>query len=54
MVGGIGIGAGLAGPAKTGPLLLKLKIKFHFCKMQVINRSASVIFRLVSKRVSYY
>ena len=43
----IGVGAGPAGPVLAGPLLFKVKIKFHFCKKQVMNRSASVIFRLV-------
>ena len=43
----IGVGAGPAGPVLAGPLLFKVKVKFHFCKKQVMNRSASVIFRLV-------
>ena len=43
----IGVGAGPAGQVLAGPLLFKVKIKCHFCKKQVMNRSASVIFRLV-------
>ena len=27
----IGVGAGPAGPVLAGPLLFKVKIKFHFC-----------------------
>ena len=43
----IGVEAGPAGQVLAGPLLFKVKINFHFCKKQVMNRSASVIFRLV-------
>ena len=43
----IGVGAGPAGQVLAGPLLFKVKIKYHFCKKQVMNRSASMIFRLV-------
>ena len=32
----------------------KVKINFHFCKKQVINRSASVIFRFVRLIVLLY
>ena len=41
----IGVGAGPAGPVLAGPLLFKVKIKFHFCKNQVMNRSAIVCFK---------
>ena len=37
----IGVGAGPAGQVLAGPLLFKVKIKFQFCKKQVINRSVS-------------
>ena len=50
----IGVGAGPAGPVLAEPLLFKVKIKFHFCKKQVINRSASVIFRLVRLIILLY
>ena len=50
----IGIGAGPAGQVLAGPLLFKLKIKFHFCKKQVMNRSTSVIFRLVRLIILLY
>ena len=50
----IGIGAGLAGPVLAGPLLFKIKIKFNFCKKQAMNRSASVIFRLVRLIILLY
>ena len=50
----IGVGAGPAGPVLAGPLLFKVKINFHFCKKQVINRSASVIFRLVRLIILLY
>ena len=50
----IGVGAGPAGPVLAGPLLFKVKIKFHFCKKQVMNRSASVIFRLVRLIILLY
>ena len=50
----IGVGAGLAGPVLAGPLLFKVKIKFHFCTKQVMNRSASVIFRLVRLIILLY
>ena len=50
----IGVGAGPAGQVLAGPLLFKVKIKFHFCKKQVMNRSASVIFRLVRLIILLY
>ena len=50
----IGIGAGPAGQVLAGPLLFKVKIKCHFCKKQVMNRSASVIFRLVRLIILLY
>ena len=34
-------------PVLAGPVFLKVKIKFHFYKRQVINKSANVIFGLV-------
>ena len=34
-------------PVLAGPVFLKVKIKFHFYKRQVINKSACVIFGLV-------
>ena len=43
----IGIGAGPAGQVLAGTLLSKVKMKLHFCKKQAMNRSASMIFRLV-------
>ena len=43
----IGVGAGLAGQVLAGPLLSKVKMKLHFCKNKAMNRSASMIFRLV-------
>ena len=51
---GIGVEAGPAGPVLAGPLLFKVKIKFHFCKNQVMNRSASVIFRFVRLIILLY
>ena len=50
----IGAGAGPAGLVLAGPLLFKVKIKFHFCKKQVMNRSASVILRLVRLIILLY
>ena len=50
----IGVGAGPAGQVLAGPLLFKVKIKFHFCKKQVINRNANVIFRLVRLIILLY
>ena len=50
----IGVGAGPAGQVLAGPLLFKVKIKFHFCKKQVMNRNASVIFRLVRLIILLY
>ena len=40
-------GNGPAAPVLAGPVFLKVKMKFIFYKKQVINESASVIFRLV-------
>ena len=50
----IGVGAGPAGQVLAGPLLFKVKIKCYFCKKQVMNRSASVIFRLVRLIILLY
>ena len=50
----IGVGAGPAGQVLAGPLLFKVKTKFHFCKKQVMNRSASVILRLVRLIILLY
>ena len=50
----IGVGAGPAGQVLAGPLLFKVKIKFHFCKKQVMNRNASVVFRLVRLIILLY
>ena len=38
---------GLAAPALAGSIFLKVKIKVHFYKKQLIKKSASVIFGLV-------
>ena len=38
---------GPVAPVLAGPVLLKVKINFCFYKMQVINKSASVIFGFV-------
>ena len=38
---------GLATLVLVGPVFLKVKIKLHFYKKQVVNKSASVIFGLV-------
>ena len=40
-------GNGLTVLVLAGPVFLKVKMKFNFCKKQVINKSASVIFGLV-------
>ena len=45
-------GNGLAVPILAGPVFLKVKINFHFYKMQQIKKTASVIFEFV--RLSYY
>ena len=50
----IGVGAGPAGQVLAGPLLSKVKMKLHFCKKQAMNRSASMIFRLVRLIVLLY
>ena len=51
---GIGVGAGPAGQVLAGPLLSKVKMKLHFCKKQAMNRSASMIFRLVRLIILLY
>ena len=43
-----------ATPAFAGPVFLIVKIKFRFYKMQVINKSASVIFGLFRLIIFYY
>ena len=48
----IGVGAGPAGQVLAGPLLSKVKMKLHFCKKQAMNRSASMIIRLVRLIIS--
>ena len=50
----IGVGAGPAGQVLAGPLLSKVKMKLHFCKKQAMNRSASMIFRLVRPIILLY
>ena len=50
----IGVAAGPAGQVLAGPLLSKVKMKLHFCKKQAINRSASMIFRLVRLIILLY
>ena len=40
-------GNGPAAPVLAKPVFLKVKIKIHFHKKQVIKKSASVIFELV-------
>ena len=40
-------GNGPAAPVLAEPVLLKVKINFYFYKMQVIYKSASVIFGFV-------
>ena len=40
-------GNSLAAPVLAVPVFLKVKIKFHFFKKQVMNKIASVIFKLV-------
>ena len=50
----IGVGAGPAGQVLAGPLLSKVKMKLHFCKKQAMNRSASMIFRLVRLIILLY
>ena len=44
---------GPAAPVLAGPVFLKVKTKFHFCKRQVINKSASVILEAVKLEKSY-
>ena len=40
-------GIGAAAPVLAGPVFLKVKVKYHFYKKQIIYKSASVIFELV-------
>ena len=40
-------GNGPAALILAAPVFLKIKINFHFCKKQVVNKSASVIIDLV-------
>ena len=39
-------GNGPTAPVLAGPVFLKAKMKFNFCKKQLMNESASVIFML--------
>ena len=39
--------SGPAAPVLAGPVFLKVKVKFHFYKNQVINKSASVTLDLL-------
>ena len=48
-----GIGTGPAGRFLARPHFQD-KIKFHFCKKQVMNRCASMIFRLVRLIILLY
>ena len=50
MAGGIGPAA----PVLAGPVFLKVKTKFHSCKRQVINKSASVILELIKVIILSY
>ena len=43
-----------AAPVLAGPVFLKVKTKFHFCKRQVINKSASVILGLIKAIILHY
>ena len=46
---------GPADPVLAGPVFLKVEMKFHFYKKQVINEGASMIFGLVRLLIlSYY
>ena len=47
-------GNGPAAPVLAGPVFLKVKMKFKFYKKQVINKSASVIFGLVTLIILSY
>ena len=47
-------GIGPAAPVLAGPVFLKVKTKFHFCKRQVINKSASVILKLIKAIILSY
>ena len=46
-------GIDLAAPVLAGPIFLKVKTKFHFCKRQVMNKSASVILGLNAIILNY-
>ena len=46
-------GIGSAAAVLAGPVFLKVKTKFHFYKMQIINKSANVILELVRLILSY-
>ena len=46
-------GNSLAALALAGPVFLKVKIKVHFYKKEVINKSAGLIFELVMLILSY-
>ena len=46
---------GPADPVLAGPVFLKVEMKFHFYKKQVVNKGASMIFGLVRLLIlSYY
>ena len=47
-------GNGLAAPVLTGPVFLKVKMKFNFYKKETMNKNASVIFRLVKLIILSY
>ena len=47
-------GNGPAAPILAGPVFLKVKMKFKFYKKQVTNKSASVIFGLVTLIILSY
>ena len=44
-------GIDLASPVLARPVFLKVKVKFHFSKRQVINKSASVILGLIKTTI---
>ena len=48
------IATGPAGPVLTGVLFLKVKTTFHSYKKEVINKSTSVIFGLISPAYAIY
>ena len=47
-------GIGPAAPVLAGPVFLKVKTKFHFCKKQVINKSACVILGFIKTIILSY